>query len=184
MFADLGHFNVTAVQISFTGMVFLALLIAYSGQAAYLSKFPDHVKHIFYDSIPGPQYWPTFVVANAAAIIASQAMISGAFSIISQSLSLSCFPRVKVVRTSAKYEGQVYIPDINYFLSSNIYTTKLKMVKQLQCDMFYYVDLFVHLWVHVCGTHNHGFYFAKQYMLETFLIIVGLCFTVSKTWIC
>lgn len=63
-----------------------------------------------------PLYWPTFVVAIAAAIIASQAMISGAFAIISQSLSLSCFPRVKVVHTSAKYEGQVYIPEINYLL--------------------------------------------------------------------
>ncbi|XP_073138729.1 potassium transporter 5-like [Henckelia pumila] len=116
MFADLGHFNVPAIQISFSGIVFPAILTAYIGQAAYLSKFPDHVKHTFYDSIPGPLYWPTFVVAIAAAVIASQAMISGAFAIVSQSLSLSCFPRVKVVHTSAKYEGQVYIPDINYFL--------------------------------------------------------------------
>lgn len=61
-------------------------------------------------------YWPTFVSAVAASIIASQAMISGAFAIISQSLSLGCFPRVKVVHTSAKYEGQVYIPEINYML--------------------------------------------------------------------
>ncbi|KAL0357669.1 UNVERIFIED_CONTAM: Potassium transporter 5 [Sesamum calycinum] len=116
MFADLGHFNVPAVQISFSGIVFPSLLAAYVGQAAYLSKFPDHVANTFYDSIPGPLYWPTFVVANAAAIIASQAMISGAFAIISQSLSLGCFPRVKVVHTSAKYEGQVYIPEINYLL--------------------------------------------------------------------
>ncbi|KAL0364420.1 UNVERIFIED_CONTAM: Potassium transporter 5 [Sesamum angustifolium] len=116
MFADLGHFNVPAVQISFSGIVFPSLLVAYTGQAAYLSKFPDHVANTFYDSIPGPLYWPTFVVANAAAIIASQAMISGAFAIISQSLSLGCFPRVKVVHTSAKYEGQVYIPEINYLL--------------------------------------------------------------------
>ncbi|XP_020551449.1 potassium transporter 5 [Sesamum indicum] len=116
MFADLGHFNVPAVQISFSGIVFPSLLVAYIGQAAYLSKFPDHVADTFYDSIPGPLYWPTFVVANAAAIIASQAMISGAFAIISQSLSLGCFPRVKVVHTSAKYEGQVYIPEINYLL--------------------------------------------------------------------
>ncbi|KAK4413524.1 Potassium transporter 5 [Sesamum alatum] len=116
MFADLGHFNVPAVQISFSGMVFPSLLAAYIGQAAYLSKFPDHVANTFYDSIPDPLYWPTFVVANAAAIIASQAMISGAFAIISQSLSLGCFPRVKVVHTSAKYEGQVYIPEINYLL--------------------------------------------------------------------
>ncbi|KAI3467831.1 hypothetical protein Pfo_024494 [Paulownia fortunei] len=116
MFADLGHFNVPAIQISFSGIVFPSLLMAYIGQAAYLSKFPNHVEHTFYDSIPGPLYWPTFVVANAAAIIASQAMISGAFAIISQSLSLSCFPRVKVVHTSVKYEGQVYIPEINYLL--------------------------------------------------------------------
>jgi len=61
-----------------------------------------------------PLYWPTFVVAVAAAIIASQAMISGAFSIIYQALSLGCFPRVRVVHTSVKHQGQVYIPEINY----------------------------------------------------------------------
>jgi len=66
--------------------------------------------------MPGSLYWPTFVVAVAAAIIASQAMISGAFAIISQSQKLGCFPRVRVVHTSSKYEGQVYIPEINYEL--------------------------------------------------------------------
>lgn len=64
----------------------------------------------------GPLYWPTFAIAVAAAIVASQAMISGAFAIISQSLSLGSFPRVKVMHTSPKYEGQVYIPEINYVL--------------------------------------------------------------------
>ncbi|KAI3442776.1 Fe2OG dioxygenase domain-containing protein [Psidium guajava] len=116
MFADLGHFNVRAIQISFSCLVFPALLTAYSGQAAYLMKHHDNVKDTFYDSIPDPLYWPMFVVAVAAAIIASQAMISGTFAIISQSLSLGCFPRVKVVHTSAKYEGQVYIPEVNYML--------------------------------------------------------------------
>jgi len=61
-------------------------------------------------------YWPMFFVAVLASIIASQAMISGAFSIIQQSLSLGCFPRVKIVHTSTKYEGQVYIPEINFIL--------------------------------------------------------------------
>ncbi|XP_030461776.1 potassium transporter 5-like [Syzygium oleosum] len=116
MFADLGHFNVRAIQISFSCLVFPALLTAYSGQAAYLMKHPDHVANTFYDSIPDPLYWPMFVVAVAAAIIASQAMISGAYAIISQSLALGCFPRVKVIHTSAKYEGQVYIPEVNYML--------------------------------------------------------------------
>ncbi|XP_030529274.1 potassium transporter 5-like [Rhodamnia argentea] len=116
MFADLGHFNVRAIQISFSCLTFPALLTAYSGQAAYLMKHQHNVKNTFYDSIPDPLYWPMFVVAVAAAIIASQAMISGTFSIVSQSLTLGCFPRVKVVHTSAKYEGQVYIPEVNYML--------------------------------------------------------------------
>ncbi|KAF6143771.1 hypothetical protein GIB67_033477 [Kingdonia uniflora] len=91
MFADLGHFSVRAIQISFSGVVFPSLLCAYIGQAAYLTKFPEHVADTFYKSIPHAIYWPTFVVAVAAAIIASQAMISGAFAIISQALSLGCF---------------------------------------------------------------------------------------------
>ncbi|KAF8400102.1 hypothetical protein HHK36_015977 [Tetracentron sinense] len=133
MFADLGHFSVRAVQISFSGIVFPALLCAYSGQAAYLTKFPDHVLETFYSSIPHTLYWPTFVVAVAAAIIASQAMISGAFAIISQSLSLGCFPRVKVVHTSAKYEGQVYIPEVNYMLmiACVIVTIAFKTTEQI-----------------------------------------------------
>jgi hypothetical protein len=61
-------------------------------------------------------YWPQFVVAVMAAIIASQSLISGTFSIIQQSLSLGCFPRVKIVHTSIKYPGQVYIPEINFLL--------------------------------------------------------------------
>ncbi|KAF8050705.1 hypothetical protein N665_1900s0003 [Sinapis alba] len=116
MFADLGHFSVRAVQISFSCIAYPALLTIYCGQAAYLTKHTSNVSNTFYDSIPDPFYWPTFVVAVAASIIASQAMISGAFSVISQSLRMGCFPRVKVVHTSAKYEGQVYIPEINYFL--------------------------------------------------------------------
>jgi KUP system potassium uptake protein len=56
------------------------------------------------------------VIAILASIVASQAMISGTFSIVQQSLSLGCFPRVKIVHTSAKYEGQVYIPEVNYLL--------------------------------------------------------------------
>lgn len=61
-------------------------------------------------------YWPAFVIATAAAIIASQATISATYSIIKQALALGCFPRVKVVHTSKKFLGQIYIPDINWLL--------------------------------------------------------------------
>ncbi|XP_027127250.2 potassium transporter 5 [Coffea arabica] len=116
MFADLSHFSVRAIQISFSCVVFPSLLATYIGQAAYLSKFPENVRNAFYDSVPDSIYWPTFIIALAAAIIASQAMISAAFAIISQALNLGCFPRVRVVHTSAKYEGQVYIPELNHFI--------------------------------------------------------------------
>ncbi|KAI3819275.1 hypothetical protein L1987_13101 [Smallanthus sonchifolius] len=116
MFADLGHFTVKSIQISMGCVVYPALITAYSGQASWLRKNSDKVAHTFYKSAPDALYWPVFVVAVMAAIIASQAMISGTFSIIKQSLSLGCFPRVQVLHTSAKYEGQVYIPEMNYLL--------------------------------------------------------------------
>ncbi|XVF21920.1 hypothetical protein REPUB_Repub12eG0130500 [Reevesia pubescens] len=116
LFADVGHFTVRSVQISMCSLVYPALILAYTGQASFLRKNEDLVGDTFYKSIPDSLYWPMFVVAVAAAIIASQAMISGTFSIIQQSISLGCFPRGKVVHTSTKYEGQVYIPEVNYLL--------------------------------------------------------------------
>uniref|UniRef100_A0A7N0UES9 Potassium transporter n=1 Tax=Kalanchoe fedtschenkoi TaxID=63787 RepID=A0A7N0UES9_KALFE len=116
LFADLAHFPVSAVQIAFTVVVFPCLLAAYCGQAAYLMKNNDHVVDAFYRSIPEAIYWPVFVIATAAAIVASQATITATFSIIKQALALGCFPRVKVVHTSKKFLGQIYIPDINWIL--------------------------------------------------------------------
>ncbi|WJX79736.1 hypothetical protein P8452_62827 [Trifolium repens] len=116
LFADVGHFTVRSIQISMCSVTYPALILAYAGQASFLRKNNDLVGETFYKSIPDSLYWPMFVIAVLAAIIASQAMISGTFSIIQQSLSLGCFPRVRIVHTSAKYEGQVYIPEINYIL--------------------------------------------------------------------
>ncbi|KAL6843418.1 hypothetical protein ACP4OV_026740 [Aristida adscensionis] len=116
MFADLGHFNIRAVQISFNGILFPSVALCYIGQAAYLRKFPENVGDTFYKSIPAPLFWPTFIIAILAAIIASQAMLSGAFAILSKALSLGCMPRVQVIHTSKKYEGQVYIPEVNFMM--------------------------------------------------------------------
>lgn len=118
MFADLGHFNIRAIQLSFNCILFPSVALCYMGQAAYLRKFPENVGDTFYKSIPAPMFWPTFIVAIFAAIIASQAMLSGAFAILSKALSLGCFPRVEVVHTSKKYEGQVYIPEVNFLIGA------------------------------------------------------------------
>lgn len=124
LFADVGHFSVKSIQISMSSVAYPALMLTYSGQASFLRLHQDKVSNAFYNAIPGPLYWPMFGVAVLAAIIASQAMISGTFSIIQQSLALGCFPRVKIVHTSTKFEGQVYIPEINYILMlSSVFVT-------------------------------------------------------------
>lgn len=116
MFADLGHFSVPAIQIAFTFVVFPCLLLAYMGQAAFLMKYPESSDRIFYDSVPESLFWPVFVIATLAAMIASQAMISATFSCVKQSMALGCFPRMKIIHTSRKLMGQIYIPVINWFL--------------------------------------------------------------------
>ncbi|KAL0370588.1 UNVERIFIED_CONTAM: Potassium transporter 5 [Sesamum angustifolium] len=116
LFADVGHFSVRSIQMSMCTVTYPALILAYTGQASFLRKNSHLVSDTFYKSIPDPLYWPMFVVAVLASIIASQAMISGTFSIIQQSLSLGCFPRVKIVHTSTKFQGQVYVPEVNYLL--------------------------------------------------------------------
>ncbi|KAK4782974.1 hypothetical protein SAY86_007348 [Trapa natans] len=117
MFADLGHFSYAAIQIAFTFLVYPALILAYLGQAAYLSKHHHSIYQIsFYLSVPESVRWPVIIVAILASVVGSQAIISGTFSIINQSQSLGCFPRVKVTHTSDKIHGQIYIPEINWTL--------------------------------------------------------------------
>ncbi|KAJ0985446.1 hypothetical protein J5N97_003802 [Dioscorea zingiberensis] len=121
MFADLGHFSYTSIQIAFTALVYPALILGYMGQAAYLSKHHE-IKTTymigFYASVPDSGRWPVLLLAILASIAGSQAIISGTFSIINQSHSLGCFPRVKVLHTSKKIHGQIYIPEINWMLMS------------------------------------------------------------------
>ncbi|XP_074353885.1 potassium transporter 5-like, partial [Apium graveolens] len=116
LFADVGHFTVRSIQLSTCTVIYPAIVLQYMGQSSYLRKHKMDALNAFYKAVPGPVYWPMFVIAVLAAIIASQSLISATFSIIQQSLALGCFPRVKIVHTSTKYEGQVYIPEINYLL--------------------------------------------------------------------
>ncbi|KAM7464610.1 hypothetical protein LguiA_032731 [Lonicera macranthoides] len=104
MFADLGHFSQLSIKIAFTSIVYPSLILAYMGQAAYLSKHhvvEEDYKIGFYVSVP---------------VVGSQAIITGTFSIIKQCSALGCFPRVKIVHTSSKIHGQIYIPEVNWTL--------------------------------------------------------------------
>ncbi|KAG0172439.1 hypothetical protein DFQ29_008364 [Apophysomyces sp. BC1021] len=96
----------------------ICLLVAYIGQAAYISMDTTGTawSNPFYASVPAPAFWFSFIMAILACIVASQAMISGCFSILSQAMTLSNFPQLTVVHTSKKFHGQIYIPTANWIL--------------------------------------------------------------------
>ncbi|GMI99153.1 potassium uptake 8 [Hibiscus trionum] len=119
MYADLGHFSQLSIKIAFTFVVYPSLILAYMGQAAYLSK--HHINETdyrigFYVSVPEQIRWPVLVIAILAAVVGSQAIITGTFSIIKQCSALGCFPKIKIIHTSSKIHGQIYIPQINWTL--------------------------------------------------------------------
>ncbi|KAH7384685.1 potassium transporter-domain-containing protein [Pyrenochaeta sp. MPI-SDFR-AT-0127] len=116
LFADIGAFSRRAVQISWLGYAFPCLLLAYCGQAAYISERPDAFSNPFYNSTPHGWLIPSLIVALGAAIVASQAMITATFQLLTQIMKLSYFPQVKVVHTSEVYHGQLYVPVANWLL--------------------------------------------------------------------
>ncbi|KAG6524795.1 probable potassium transporter 13 isoform X1 [Zingiber officinale] len=116
MFADLGHFSKLSIRIAFTAVVYPCLVLAYMGEAAYLSKHRDDLQQSFFKALPDRVFWPVFVIATLATVVGSQAIISATFSIISQCRALGCFPRVKIIHTSNHINGQIYIPEVNWLL--------------------------------------------------------------------
>jgi KUP system potassium uptake protein len=118
LYADMGHFGRAPIRRAWYGVVMPALLLNYFGQGAVLIEGGGAIKNPFYALTPGLWLYPMLVLATLAAIIASQALISGAFSLTRGAIQLGYFPRVRVVHTSGEAEGQIYIPEINWLLMS------------------------------------------------------------------
>ncbi len=113
LYADMGHFGRRPIRVAWLAMVFPALLLNYFGQGGLLLRDPSAVSNPFYLLAPRPLLYPLIILATLAAIIASQALISGAFSLTQQLVQLGYWPRVTIVHTSKQEAGQVYIPEIN-----------------------------------------------------------------------
>ncbi len=116
LYADMGHFGRRSIQLSWGTVVFPALILNYLGQGAVLLNNPEALINPFYALIPVWALYPSVILATIASIIASQSIISGIFTITSQAILLGYLPRMRVVHTSAKQIGQVYIGSINYIL--------------------------------------------------------------------
>lgn len=116
LYADMGHFGRRAIQWSWYGLVLPGLLLNYFGQAALLAEGRDEVGTPFYDAAPSWAVTPLAVLATLATVIASQALISGAFSLTAQAVQLDYFPRLAIRHTSPRHIGQIYVPLVNWLL--------------------------------------------------------------------
>lgn len=117
LFADMGHFGIRPIRLGWFFLVYPALLLNYLGQGALLLSGKEIVnENIFYNLVPQPLLLPIIILATAATIIASQAMISGAFSLASQAAVMKLFPMLRKKYTNEEHEGQIYIPAVNWSL--------------------------------------------------------------------
>jgi KUP system potassium uptake protein len=116
LYADMGHFGRRSIQFGWYAVVLPALLLNYFGQAALLGASPDAIESPFYRLAPSWGTLPLAVLATFATIIASQALISGAFSLTAQAVQMDYLPRVKIVHTSPQHIGQIYVPVVNWLL--------------------------------------------------------------------
>ena len=116
LYADMGHFGRRAIGFSWLGLVYPCLMLNYMGQGALLLGNPQAVENPFYLMAPEWARLPLVGIATLATIIASQAVISGAFSVTHQAVQLGFLPRLKTLQTSAKAAGQIYIPAVNWTL--------------------------------------------------------------------
>ena len=116
LYADMGHFGARPIRVAWLGYVLPALLINYFGQGALLIADPAAVENPFYRLAPEWAMYPLVILSTIATIIASQAVISGAFSITQQAIQLGYTPRLEIQHTSDKEMGQIYLPGINWLL--------------------------------------------------------------------
>lgn len=116
LYADIGHFGRLPLQRAWFIMVYPALTLNYLGQGALVLADPKAIEHPFYRMVPDALLVPAILLATAATIIASQAMITGVFSLTQQAVQLGFLPRLKIVHTNPDVRGQIYMPQVNFLL--------------------------------------------------------------------
>ena len=117
LYADMGHFGRRPIALGWLAIVLPALILNYMGQAAMLLEHPERLSNPFFLMVPQEFLWPLVILATLATVIASQAVISGAYSVTQQAIQLGFVPRLKITHTSSNAAGQIYLPTVNWFLA-------------------------------------------------------------------
>jgi KUP system potassium uptake protein len=120
LYADMGHFGRRPITVAWLYIVAPALLLNYMGQAAMLIEHPEFVDNPFFHMVPAALTIPLLVIATLATVIASQAVISGAFSVTQQAIQLGFLPRMRILHTSSREKGQIFLPAVNWLLAAMV----------------------------------------------------------------
>ncbi len=120
LYADMGHFGKGPIRAAWVYLVLPALLLNYLGQGALVLDNPEARLNPFFEMIPEFAFWPILILATAATVIASQAVITGAFSVTQQAVQLGLLPRIDIRRTSETLAGQIYVPQVNMLLLAGV----------------------------------------------------------------
>lgn len=210
LYADMGHFGRRPIRMTWVVLVLPALLLNYFGQGALLLEFPQESHHPFYGLVPEWAMIPMVILATSATIIASQALITGVFSLTQQAIQLGYLPRLTVTHTSAKHMGQIYVPAANWSLmiatislvagfgsSSKLaaaYGVAVTATMLISTILFYYVARDLWKWNNVALTimiscfavidiSFFGASMTKLFHGAWFPLVIGLVvFTIMLTW--
>ena len=120
LYADMGHFGARAIRISWLSLVFPCLVLNYFGQGVAILQYPEAIANPFYFLVPEACIPYMVVLSTIASVIASQAVISGLFSLVGQAIQLDYLPRLKIIHTSSHTYGRIYIPAINWILCISV----------------------------------------------------------------
>ena len=210
LYADMGHFGKSPIRLTWVLLVLPALLMNYFGQGALLLTFPQQSHNPFYGLVPSWAMIPMVVLATSATIIASQALITGVFSLTQQAIQLGYLPRLTVTHTSARHIGQIYVPAANWTLmiatiglvagfgsSSHLaaaYGVAVTATMLISTILFYYVasDIWqwnrtaLHVMISFFAIIDLSFFGASMTKLfhgAWFPLLIGLAvFTLMITW--
>jgi KUP system potassium uptake protein len=187
LYADMGHFGKRPIRVAWFGFVMPALLLNYFGQGALLLRDPSAADNPFYKLAPAGFTVPLIVIATAAAIIASQALISGAFSLTQQSIQLGYSPRMTIVHTSHHQAGQIYIPEVNQMLAMGTLALVLIFQDADRLGSAYGIAVtgtmgVTSLLFHAVATAKWGWSRSKMAVLTGFFLAIDGLFFLSNTF--
>ena len=181
LYADMGHFGKKPIRLAWFAIVLPSLLLNYFGQGALLLENPAAAENPFYNLAPSWALYPMIVLATCAAIIASQALISGAFSLTMQAVQLGLIPRLKITHTSDKEYGQIYLPAVNWALMAGCIVVVLGFHTSSNLAAAYGIAVTSTMVIttallFVVARERWGWSFKKAALMCSFFLIIDLSF--------